>query len=75
MTIAEETAKIIDRLPPEKAEAALRFARFLASESAGEAFDEALDGAADLPKFRRFVEDARARIADGEATPLDETTL
>jgi len=75
MTIAQQTAEIVNGLPPQKAEAALSFVRYLASESANEAFDAALDNAAELPKFRRFVEEARERIARGEVTPLDETTL
>ena len=71
MTIAEQTAKLVESLPPDKAETVLEFARLLAERADDEEWDRQFKRAATSPKFKAFLEKVEREIAEGKGTPLD----
>ena len=75
MTIAQETAKLVASLPPQKAEAVLDFARYLAERADDEAWDESFARAAHSPKFKAFLAEVEREIAEGKSEPLDPRKL
>ena len=76
MSVAEETAAVVDRLPPSKAQSVLDFARFLAEKlSDDDEWEKRLETAHTLPKFRAFIENAECEIAEGKSIPMDMDKL
>ncbi len=76
MSVAEETAAVVDRLPPGKAQSVLDFARFLADKlSDDDEWDKRLEIAHTLPKFKAFIENAELQMAEGKSIPMDMDKL
>jgi hypothetical protein len=75
MSVAEETAALLDQLPPDQARSVLEFARFLAEKHADAEWEKRLATAHTLPKFRAFVAEAERDIAVGNSEPMDMDKL
>lgn len=75
MTTAQETARLVASLPPQKAEAVLDFARYLAERADEEAWEKSFAKAAKSPKFKAFLDEARRDIAAGKGKTLDLNKL
>jgi hypothetical protein len=75
MSVAEETAVVVDRLPPSKAQSVLDFAKYLADQEEEAAWDRSFAKAKDSVKFKQFLEEARQEAAEGKDLPLDMDEL
>jgi hypothetical protein len=75
MSVAEETAAVVEQLPPNQAQSVLEFALFLAEKLADAEWDKRLESAHTLPKFRAFVADAERNLAAGKSEPMDVDQL
>ena len=73
--VAEETAKLADSLPPEKARALLEYARYLADKADEEAWEGKFDDPRYRAKFDSMLKDADREIAEGRTEPLDPKRL
>ena len=75
MSVAEETAAVVDQLPPTKAQSVLDFAKYLAEQEADAAWERSFANAKHSEKFKSFVDEARQEIADGKGEPMDMDRL
>jgi hypothetical protein len=71
MSVAEETAAVVEQLAPEQARSVLEFARFLAERQADNQWEQRLSTAHELPKFRNFIAEAERELAAGRSEPMD----
>jgi Protein of unknown function (DUF2281) len=70
--VAKELAKIIEKLPEEKAREVVDFARFLQQQADDAAWERIVDDSRRRPKLDKFVAEA---LHEGSAEPLDPTKL
>jgi hypothetical protein len=75
MGVADETATIVSKLPPDKAHAVLDFARFLAEQNDEREWDDRAARASKSPRFRQHLDEVNREIADGKSSPLDNKQL
>lgn len=69
--VAEQAAKLIDSLPPDKAQALLEYARFLAEKADEEGWEKRFSDPSYAPKLKAMAEQALAELHAGSAKPLD----
>ncbi len=69
--VSEKTAKLIDSLPPEKAQALLEYATFLAEKADEEAWEKRFSNPVNAPKLKAMADQALAELNPGQAEPLD----
>jgi hypothetical protein len=74
-TTAQEAARLVESLPPQKAEAVLEFARYLAEKEDEEEWDRRLSSAKYVPKLQSRLAKVDREIAAGQAKPLDVERL
>jgi hypothetical protein len=75
MSVAQETAAVVDLLPPSKAQSVLDFAKYLAEQEEGAAWERSFAKAKHSKKFKKLVDDVRLEIADGKSLPMDMDRL
>jgi hypothetical protein len=73
--LAEETARLVDSLPPEKAQALMEFARFLAEKADEEEWEKRFSDPKYAGKLGSLVREVEAEIASGATEPLDPDRL
>ncbi len=73
--LAEETARLVDSLPPSKAQALVEFARYLADKADEEDWDRQLGDPRYASKLAAASVDAKRDADSGAATPLDPERL
>jgi hypothetical protein len=71
MTTAQRTAKIVKALPPEKAEAVLDYAQYLAGKTDEQAWDRSFRRARKSPRFRKLLAEVEQDIQQGRTQPLN----
>ena len=69
--LAEEAAKLVDSLPPEKAKALIEYARYLADKADEEAWESRFEDPRFQPKFKAMLREADRDVAEGKTEPLD----
>ena len=69
--LAEEAATIVDSLPPDKAQALLDYARYLAEKADVEEWDRRLADPKYTAKLKQLAGDALADFRAGKTQPLD----
>jgi hypothetical protein len=74
-TAAREAAQIVDALPPEKAQAVIAFARFLAEQTDEDEWNSRLSSAKHAAKLKARLSEVDRAIAAGKAEPLDTKRL
>ncbi|MBI4703169.1 MAG: hypothetical protein HY744_18790 [Deltaproteobacteria bacterium] len=75
LKVAEETARLAGVLPPDKAQALLEFARFLAEKADEESWERRLADPTRGAKLRAEMVEVEQGIAAGLAEPLDPARL
>ena len=73
--LAEEAAKLVDSLPPDKAEALLAYARYLAEKAEEDAWDHRFKDPRYRPKFQAMLLESERDIAEGKTETLDPRRL
>lgn len=73
--LAEEAAKLIDSLPPEKARALLDYARYLAEHVDEEDWDHQFSDPKYAKKFGALLAEVDREIAQGKTEPFDPSRL
>ncbi len=73
--LAEEAAKLIDSLPPDKARALLDYARYLAEHVDEEEWDRKFSDSKYAKKFGALIAEVDREIAQGKTEPLDPSRL
>jgi hypothetical protein len=71
-TAAKELVDLISRLPEEKAQEVVDFARFLTQQAGDAAWERILQGSRPRPKLDAFVAEA---LREGNSEPLDPGKL
>lgn len=69
--IAEETMKLVETLPSDKAQALLEFARYLVERADEEEWERKFNDPKYRPKFNAFLEEAEREIREGKTEPLE----
>jgi hypothetical protein len=69
--LAEEAARLVDSLPPEKAQAIVEFARYLADKADEDAWQARVTSPRHAPKLEAMMADVEREIAAGAGEPLD----
>ena len=75
MSVAEETAAVVDILPPSKAQSVLDFARYLAEKEEEAAWERSFGNAKNSEKFNSLVNEVRQEIVNGKDASLDMDRL
>jgi len=75
MTVADEINQLLAKLPPEKSESVLQFARFLSEQANDQAWENSLAAATSSKRFRAELSDVEREIAQGAANPLSPDDL
>ncbi len=73
--LSEEAARLIESLPPEKAQALIEYARYLAEKSDDEEWDRKLRHPKYSAKLKTVVENVEKEIKAGRASPFDPGRL
>jgi hypothetical protein len=73
--LAEEAAKLVDSLPPEKAKALIEYARYLADKADEEGWERRFGDPSFQPKFTAMLREAERDISEGKTEPLDPRRL
>jgi hypothetical protein len=73
--LAREAAEIVDALPPDKAEAVVEFARYLAEKADEEEWDRQFADPKYRSKFGALVDQAKADVSAGKAEPFDPDAM
>jgi hypothetical protein len=73
--LAQEAAKLVDSLPPDKAQALLEYARFLAEKADEEGWDCKTSDPKYAAKINKLAQEVDKQIAAGKAEPLDTSRL
>ncbi|MBI4230713.1 MAG: hypothetical protein HY608_07740 [Planctomycetes bacterium] len=69
--VADEAAKLAASLPPDKAQALLEYARYLAEKAEEEAWERRFSDPRYAKKFQAMVDEVKQDIAKGKTEPLD----
>lgn len=69
--LAEEAARLVDSLPPDKAKALIEYARFLAEKADEERWERLSADPRYARKLEALMSEVEQEIAAGEAEPLD----
>jgi len=69
--LAEEAARIVESLPPDKAQALLEYARYLADKADEEQWQKQFSDPKYAPKLQQLAEEALAEFRSGQTQPLD----
>lgn len=69
--IAQEAAELVDLLPPDKAQALMEYARYLAEKADQEEWERKFSDPKYAPKLNAMKEVVDREIAAGNAKPLD----
>lgn len=74
-TLAEEAASIVDRLPPDKAQALIEYARYLGEKVDAEQWERRFSDPRYAVKLNEMAEGALAEFRAGQTQPLEPETL
>jgi predicted Zn-dependent protease len=74
-TTSEETARIAASLPPDKAEALLEFARYLAEKADEQEWDRRFSDPRYSAKLTKMADEARTEFHTGQTQPLDPDSM
>jgi hypothetical protein len=69
--IAQEAAELVNSLPPEKAQALIEYARYLAEKADEEEWERKFSDPKYAPKLKSMMAEADEEIAAGRVLPLD----
>lgn len=74
-TLVEEAVRIVESLPPDKAQALLEYARYLAEKAEEEAWERRFTDPKYAPKLTALMAEVEQDIAAGKSEPLDPNRL
>jgi hypothetical protein len=69
--LSEEAVKLIDNLPPDKAQALMEYARYLTERSDEEEWERKFSDPRYTSKLQAMAEEAREEYRSGKTKPLD----
>jgi hypothetical protein len=73
--LAEEAARLIESLPPEKARALIEYARYLAEKSDEDDWDRRFNNPTYAAKLKARMAEVEREIQKGNSEPLDHGRL
>ncbi len=73
--VADEAARLAASLPPDKAQALLEYARYLAEKAEEEGWERRFSDPRYAKKFQAMLDETDREIAQGKTEPLDPKRL